>query len=95
MTSIEIERLNDHQDWIYDSTIILTKPIVSGRNRLKKMRRQSVVKVIDEILRISEEDQEELLDVLSDLVINKELTEIEIIKLKEEIEDKMNQIKKI
>ncbi len=77
--------LNDFSDEMYNQTVILYEPMVSGKNILKRIRKSHEAKVFDFILNSDTKQQEKLIDSLTDLISINIMSDLE--KFKDNVRD--------
>lgn len=82
--------LNDFSNEMYQNTMGLNEPIISGRNVLRTIRQSHKSKKLDEIIFIDSKVQERIIDVLTDLVSMELDSNIE--KFKKKIREKISEV---
>lgn len=84
--------LNDFSNELYTQTMTLYEPMVSGKNVLKIIRKSHVIRILDRITNIDTEQQEKIIDALTDLVALDIISHKDI---KKKIKEKLDEISNI
>lgn len=64
--------LNDFSSELYSETMRICRPVISGENIVKKTHSGVAIRSIDKIMHLSYEEQDAILDFLTELVIEEE-----------------------
>jgi len=78
--------LTDFSNELYNGTITVFQPLISGKEIFKKMRKANVFKILNFITDISPRSQEKLIDAFTDVISVEDITD-EMSKLREKLID--------
>lgn len=85
--------LNDFSNELYNETMLLYEPMISGKYVLKQIRKSHEIRTLDKITNIDSQQQERIIDALTDLISFKFNDTEE--KFREKIQQKIKEVSDI